>query len=226
MKKTELGLVESINWWIGHRIWDNWYNWKLQQMPEGYDDSDEKYALLYSMPEYYDWNIDSRTDEMVFRWHDDGEERVPLSCFISDHDEQPDLQMIWHSGYHDGPLSGMAEYNGELVWFQCNWTHPPIEEIHNIIETDAHRRYTLYRLSDEDREELCHRHQLFQEMVGYHADHDPDVYAPFVGNPKMDEFYEQKKDKKHRKIDAKSGEVLGEFAWYQFDHYSVPRDNK
>jgi len=225
MKKTELGLVESINWMVEHRIWDDWYHWKLQQMPEGYADRDEKYALLYSMPEYYDWNMDLRTDEMVFRWHDSGEERVPLSVFISDHDEQPDLKMLWHSGYYDGPLSGMAEYNGEMVWFQCNWSYPPIEDIHNIIETDSHRRYALYRLSDEDREELC-RHQMFRDMVGYHSDHDPDTYAPFTKKSGFDEFYEQKKDKKHRKIDPESGEVLGEVAWYQFEHYSVPRDTK
>lgn len=49
--------------------------------------------------------------------------------------------------------------------------------------------YTMHRLSTIDLEYLEKRHALFQQLVGYHVDHDPSVYLPYRGNDRSFEFY-------------------------------------
>jgi hypothetical protein len=84
---------------------------------------------------------------------------------------------IYHSGYYDGPLSGMVRLaDGREVWAEC------IEECHHYDEdlefTDArtlcgfYRRYQLWRLSDESRAIEAERHADFRRWVGTHTDRD------------------------------------------------------
>lgn len=48
-----------------------------------------------------------------------------------------DLKILWHSGYHDGPLDGLALYNGKKIYFCENtanhiYTENPFSEIENF----------------------------------------------------------------------------------------------
>ena len=124
-------------------------------------------------------------------------------------DNELDLTMLWHSGFWDGPMSGMASLNREYVWFDC--TDMDLDD----------RAFTIYRLSDDDKIELVRQHRLFQQHVGHHCDHDPNVYQEYSGGNDPDKFY--KLQKKFPKIDVKRGEVLLTAHWNQFKNWSRPK---
>ena len=90
---------------------------------------------------------------------------IPLSdMYYKDEEEQPEATMLWHSNYYDGPLSGLAEYKDELVWFNIiDWEH---DNVFNM------RTFGLYELSDEETKYELDWHQLFCEQVGYHCNYE------------------------------------------------------
>ena len=220
MKKTELYLQHHRIENAESHIWDRWVDYKLEQQSVNRreDDWDKVGAIINEIPNIYDWTIED--GQMCFRWisEENGEEQeelVPLSEFVDDLDEQPDLEMLWHCNYYDGPLSGVARYEGELVWFD--------NEEYGDWGEDAVRSYQLYRLKGEVMDELFRQHHLFNEMVGYHSNHHPDFHNDFVGKNKeeFDEFYKMAKE--FPKLDLEKGEKLGGFAYHQFKYYARPR---
>lgn len=59
---------------------------------------------------------------------------------VNDFAELEDVRLLWHTDYWDGPLAGLAHYNGRAYWFEVeafDWDEPPAE-----------RRYLLYSLTD------------------------------------------------------------------------------
>lgn len=151
----------------------------------------------------YDW----QSKEWIIR-KGDKEYRFPQNWPYQNLNEEPDLDMIWHSGYYDGPLSGMALYNGKYVWFDCfsdDWDEP----YPNM------RVYKLYELSEEEIADELYWHSEFEKYVGYHTNYDSS-YAPFGGKNRKDvnKFY--KKHKKRKERNYTSNAVLGEFTDVQF----------
>lgn len=74
------------------------------------------------------------------------------------------VRLLWHADYWDGPLAGLARYNGQDYWFEVeafDWDDPPAE-----------RRYLLYSLTEEELAEEREWHHRFQEHVGTHTDYD------------------------------------------------------
>ena len=176
-------------------IYDRWFWWKEDQI--GREAALEKDPVSF----YMDW----QEKVMIFRFEDGTKETCPLTQFYDDEDEQPDLTMLWHNGYYDGPLSGVAEYNGNKVYFDC------IEEVD---ETGA-RIYGLYELSPEDIEYEEHWHNLFRDMVGCHTDYG-DKYAKFQGwRASCDEYYALSK-KNGVKHDFTQNKLLATVHWCQF----------
>lgn len=51
------------------------------------------------------------------------------------------------------------------------------------------RKYDIYRLPPDIISMIDSNHKLFQEMVGYHTDHDPSVYKPFTGPSRWEDYY-------------------------------------
>lgn len=204
-------------------IYERWNDWR--KMHEKGDP-----------PYHFEWEPHCCSDVMHFWWRDsDGKkqsEDVPLSVFYDDH-EQPDLKMIWHSGFWDGPLSGLAEYNGEKVWFDC------VEDVDNQI-----RRYAVYRLSTEELREVERNHKRFEKMVGYHCNHDEThkeygdvekwkfcpIWAHHLWRKILFDVYYKRSIfgkvtwvKKPLKRDFTENEKLGEFDHYEFKNYCRPR---
>jgi len=217
MNKVELYTVYQKHASIDFTIWDEWFRWRLKQIdhPRHMGKDDPEYddwhtawlEQLHLMPAHYDWR--PTDDGIVITWAD-GEETIPFEGVVEDLDKEPDLQMLWHNGYYDGPLSGMAMYNDEHVWFDC------------INETDyGDRIFALYRLDEKTKDEMYRRHRLFQELVGYHCDHDPNVHVEFVGCDKNQDYY--KLQKKFPTVDVTAGEKLAEVHWYQFKYWARPR---
>ncbi len=75
------------------------------------------------------------------------------------------VELLWAADYRDGPIAGLARYDGRDHWFEAenfNWDNPP-----------ADRRCFLYALSDEELEDEHEWHRLFRKHVGTHTDYDP-----------------------------------------------------
>ncbi len=165
MKKTELmRAFYKIDSTDSH-VWSCWVDWRRKQAgvsirEEGWN------KIMKEVPEFYDWTPYHQKGHVTFTW-DGGEENVPLEEFVDDLDDQQNLVMLWHENYYDGPLSGMADFNGTMVWFD-------LEDENE----DRYRTYNLYRLTDEERDVFCRHHKEFQEKVGTHCDYGEE-YKPF-----------------------------------------------
>lgn len=88
-----------------------------------------------------------------------------------------DITLKWHSSYHDGMLSGVAEYQNKLVWFECcdeRFTRSYVND--DMWEEDIpgfnfYRRFLIYELSEDDIKHLTYWHNLFCQYVGRHTDY-------------------------------------------------------
>jgi hypothetical protein len=70
------------------------------------------------------------------------------------------VRMLWFGDYYDGPVSGMAAYDGHECWFAAVWD----ERAGNW--TDRPRLYVLHQLTDEQRAAEWDRHRSFAARVG------------------------------------------------------------
>ena len=90
-----------------------------------------------------------------------GTARVPLRV------DAERVRLVWASGYWDGPLSGLAELDGESVWFE-------FADEENEDQGSWYRRFFLLRLPPERLAEAHARHAAFQRFVGTHFDYRSD----------------------------------------------------
>lgn len=74
-------------------------------------------------------------------------------------------RILWHHDYWDGPLSGIALFNGERVWFSMNSEDGYLAR---------RRTYKLYRLTPELLALKEHWHSLFVKHVGNHTEYGAD----------------------------------------------------
>lgn len=192
-------------------IFDCFLHWWEQQhgvlksaTPEWEEFWDGMYTL--NNHSFFDW--DWKTNEWIVH---KGEEdyRFPENWVYENLEEEPDLEMLWHSGYWDGPLNGMALYNGQYVWFDCH--SDEYEEPYYGM-----RVYRLYELSKKELKDEFDHHSKFREYVGHHSDYGAN-YAPYEGKSEqeLDKFYKDPKMKRPSK-DFKKNKVLGEFTEVQF----------
>jgi hypothetical protein len=83
-----------------------------------------------------------------------------------DVDEASGVRLLWSSDWHDGPVSGLCEYEGTEYWFEAardegadDYEHP--------------RRFLLRELTQAENAREWERHRLFEATVGtQHCQHD------------------------------------------------------
>ena len=64
-----------------------------------------------------------------------------------------EIEMLWYVDYYDGPLSGVALYEGKRVWFQNSaWSH---DNLFNVWQ------YKLYELSEDEFYDELNWHNRF-----------------------------------------------------------------
>lgn len=95
--------------------------------------------------------------------------------------EKVKAQILWVSGYYDGPIDGAALVDDEVVWFSMIEDYEVIgtkivmeegEEFEEAIWSP--RRWGLYRLTDEEFRLFTTNHLLFEVYVGtHHCNHSP-----------------------------------------------------
>lgn len=163
--------------------------------------------------EHFTYDYDWKTKEWIIHYNKT-EYRFPENWPYEDVDKEPDLEMLWHSGYYDGPLSGMALYNGKYVWFECDQWGECIDNDDPCPDYGM-RTYTLHELSEGDLKDQFEAHERFRKYVGHHTDYGVN-YSPYEGKPSniLDKFYNWMKRRPQK--DFKKNKVLGTFAICQF----------
>ncbi len=183
MEKTRLFKQSMQADSIRSFIFDRWFDWKCRQegAERGYGAPQEPWMdIIGKMPNHFDWNPWSEDRTMMEISWDGGKELVPLTEFYDDEDEQPDLVMLWHEGYWDGPMSGVATLDGELVYFDMKGCDDPDDEYDESMD---YRRYAVYRMTEEEKAYKLKSHHEFQTHVGYHCDYG-EVYLDYKADEK------------------------------------------
>lgn len=139
----------------------------------------------------FTFEFDRKTREWVIHYGDE-DYRFDENWIYDDLDKEPQVEMLWHSGYYDGPLSGMALLDGEkMVWFHCDkWGGYDDEDLTNDF---GHRTFGLYELTEEEMAAEIIQHEHFRQHVGHHTDYG-DARGEFrASKADMDKYYEMYK---------------------------------
>lgn len=117
------------------------------------------------------------------------------------------VRILWHSGYYDGPMSGVAEYNGEKVYFNL------LKEYESKkLRKDVWRTYNLYKITPELLKDILYWHEEFRLFVGEHCDYiyDDDqkktLRTPGV-NPCSHEYMVEMFYDRYKEHEAKNGKA-------------------
>ncbi len=142
-------------------------------------------------------------DTITLRFDNDEkcEYTIPLSS-MHEKDDTPAITMLWYSNYYDGPLSGLAEYKGERVWFDCvEWEDNPWQM----------RTFGLYKMSAKELAYEDKWHALWNKLVGYRCDFGVDKEN--IEETNSDEYFRlaEKEDRKNKTKDYTKNECLGIF---------------
>lgn len=70
------------------------------------------------------------------------------------------VQVLWFGDYYDGPLDGLALYDGREYWFIA------VADEHGNPEDQRWRRYVLHAISDEQVQAEWVEHREFVAVVG------------------------------------------------------------
>ena len=197
MKKSDFLMLISARNNIDWLVFDAWYDKrKANNLSTSVKNLDFNYEYSY------------RT-KLVTVQTPYGKEDFTLEELCEPNDFE--LKMLHHSNYYDGPLSGLALYNGQKVWFDCiEW------EDDNLFHC---RRFNLHELSAKDLDEIEYWHKRFQQDVGYHTDYG-DVYTrEGIGKDKnrFDAFYRDIKKFFEKPRDYTKGKILAVVNEAQFD---------
>lgn len=138
--------------------------------------------------------------------------------------------MLWETNHWDGPLSGVALYQGRKVWFEhIEWGGYQFsdetmfsEDLDRSSRYYVPRTFGLYELTPRElalQEEI---HRRFQQCVGYHWDHDSKVAkSALKGNEeKRKQFYEWMKTVPPRQYTDRP--EMAHFREDQFQQYQRP----
>lgn len=87
------------------------------------------------------------------------------------------VQILWHLGFWDGPLSGVLIFNNEMHYFDMIEEFEPVPIDPDDEDSDYdhgwYRKFGVYELSDDDKIRLITTHALWQGHMGLHTDYFP-----------------------------------------------------
>lgn len=98
-------------------------------------------------------------------------------------EERP--KFCWHSGYYDGPLSGVCLYNDKHHWFKMiyEFDYEGDEEWEpGEKEILLGRIFVVAELSDEQFAIIKDRHDVWRNYIGRHCDYDEDGKRPYMSD--------------------------------------------
>jgi hypothetical protein len=107
------------------------------------------------------------------------------------------------SSWHDGPVAGLAEYDGNEYWYSVDFDEA-------TEDFASPRLYKLRRLSAIERAEEWHRHRLFESYVSTKHCHHDDVQEPVVRPREMWHLFYDDPENRSRNED-RHADVVGVF---------------
>lgn len=121
------------------------------------------------------------------------------------HIPRADVTILWHCDFWDGPITGLALWRSERVWFQM------FRETVVSSSDVTYRGFRLIRLSEQQLREEEWWHELFRQHVGTHTDYDRAEGDPGTVRPQSQhaKFYDAAA--KCAPLDLSQNEVLGWF---------------
>lgn len=179
---------------------DSYLQWQFRRWHEKEFDNKPPFFNIVEVIGY----PDEKTITLRFDNDKNHQYVMPLS-YMYDKDDTPSITMLWYDNYYDGPLSGMAEFNDNRVWFNC------IEMEDNPFQM---RRFALYKMSDDELAYEEKWHTLFNKLVGYHCDYGiDDNDRPKTTQEQHDEYFRlaDEEDRHEKKKDYTKNECLGIF---------------
>jgi len=203
MKKSEFFKLLAAKERLNDHIWEEWD--EIQEAkPEPYKDENVDV-------EYIDFNYDYNWETKMIRIKTpDSETQIPLSQLLDESDDDVKLQMLWYDSYWDGPMSGLATYNGEKVYFEMDE-----DRYENIFDVRTHK---VYKLSVEELKEIEYWHERFRKDVGKHTDYgDHEQFKMKEDESIFHSYYKDIKKFLGRKVDYGTREYLGTFIDAEFD---------
>lgn len=109
------------------------------------------------------------------------------------------VRILWHCGYYDGPLNGIAEYQGRRYWYSATNGESYDTRVYELLDLSAEQ------LADEE-----YWHALFCEHVGIHTDYDEHGKRPcWVPGKNSTKFYGPFREPRPR--DYSACKVIGQF---------------
>jgi hypothetical protein len=145
-------------------LFEEWWLKNIYKGEYGSDSINKFYAPMIR---------DNTGDERIHYWFDnksrewvipyDGEAyRFPEEWIYEDLDKEPDVHHLWTTDYYDGPLSGMALYEGQMVWFHCHsFGHFDDEELYPMYSLRTH---ALIELPERDLAAEVQRHENWRAI--------------------------------------------------------------
>ena len=123
------------------------------------------------------------------------------------------IEYVYHSGYWDGPLSGMCRYQGRRYWFSC------VHDYHDTTDDGRpldQRIFGIYELTDSEWKEEEYWHNLFEKYVGTHTRYEDNRRTGQVGPSKLhNKFYDESKaawkDGRRKKKELTENKLIGYF---------------
>jgi hypothetical protein len=102
------------------------------------------------------------------------------------------VNLLWDADWHDGPVSGLADYQGKQYWYEAVWDA-------ERDEYEDPRRYVLLELTQAELNEEWDWHRRFEQHVStlhcHHAEAPLPELRPQSEHPR---FYEPYKDREGR----------------------------
>ncbi len=128
---------------------------------------------------------------------------------------------LWHSDYYDGPMTGMVEVNGKMLWAVwideedwVEWESGEDDEPGEY-ERRSTRYYALLDLGKERTDYEEYWHELFRLCVGTHCDWEYDGVrrGEVIHNEATQKFYYGRRKADYKELDASKYPIVGWFAW-------------
>jgi len=137
-----------------------------------------------------------------------------------------EMKMLWHSGYWDGPLSGLCllkdkrdiEPNNQKYWFSYaeawidNNSYP---EDDDDFEPPWWRRFIIIKPTNNQLADVEARHAKFQRMVGTHCDYNDEGkrsnfhYNDTVTKESLKQYYKESKSEITPSVMINDDQIIG-----------------
>src|SRR6202012_5197767 len=109
-------------------------------------------------------------------------------------EREKDFEVLWHSNYWDGMLSGVIKMGDREYWIECVLDGVCALSPEPDVGYVNGRNFAIVQLTDEQIQELYRRHTDFQESVGRHTDYTKGSRTLGAHGKDLEGYYKRAKE--------------------------------